>query len=345
MSSLLNKRFIKRSIWTLTIILLLINIVAIFHSYKFTHFSQKKILKTKDPAILTSGQKLSTLIFGVNNPRPTNDIYPSRKYETIILKSNKNIECWYIPTLHPKGTVIIYHGFSGNKSSMLDKADKFLDMGYNTLLVDFMGSGGSEGIQTTIGYFEAEQVKSSFNYLIEKGETNIYLFGTSMGAVAIMKAINDFDLKPTGIILECPFGSMYKTVCARFRLMNAPAFPMAGLLVFWGGLQNGFWAFGHNPIRYAKRISCPTLILYGAEDKKVSKTEIDEIYSNLKGKKQLKIYELAGHENILDKYQIKWKQDVQLFMYSKGGTAANRAVHRALSCNSTSAFVRPGVSN
>ena len=79
---------------------------------------------------------------------------------------------------------------------MLDKSEIFLELGYNTFLVDFMGSGGSEGNQTTIGFLEAEQVETSFNYLKNKGEKNILLFGTSMGAVAIMKAIHDFDLKP-----------------------------------------------------------------------------------------------------------------------------------------------------
>jgi len=82
---------------------------------------------------------------------------------------------------------------------------------------------------------------------------------------------------------------MYKTVCARFRSMNAPTFPMAGLLVFWGGLQNGFWAFGHNPTEYAKKINCPTLLMYGQQDDKVSRAEIDEIFANLAGQKELKM--------------------------------------------------------
>ena len=110
---------------------------------------------------------------GVSNPRPINEQFPTQKFETILLKSNKEIECWYIPHANENGTVIIYHGFSGHKSSMLDKANQFYDLGYSVLMVDFMGSGGSEGRQTTIGYFEAEQVKTSFEYIHNKGEKNI----------------------------------------------------------------------------------------------------------------------------------------------------------------------------
>jgi len=295
-------------------IFVLMNIVAVFHSYKFTHFVDSKTEKTKDPKKLTIGQKIKTLVFGVSNPRPENKTFPTKDYETIKLKSNKEIESWSINTDNSKGTVILFHGFSGDKSSMLDKADIFLELGYNAFLVDFMGSGGSEGNQTTIGFLEAEQVKTCFEYLTEKGEQNIYLFGTSMGSVAIMKAINDYDINPKGIIIECPFGSMYKTVCARFKTMNAPTFPMAGLLVFWGGLQNGFWAFGHNPTEYAKKINCSTLLLYGAKDEKVSREEIDNIFNNLVGQKKLKIYQEAGHENYLTKYKKEWTQDIKEFL-------------------------------
>lgn len=308
------RKWTRRILWVLMITFVLMNIVAIFHSYKFTHFSNSKTEKTKDPKKLTTKQKVKTLIFGVSNPRPENKSFPKRDYMTIKLNSKKEIECWSIKAEKPKGTVVLFHGFSGDKSDMLDKSEIFLDLGYNTLLVDFMGSGGSAGNQTTIGFLEAEQVKTCFDYLKENGEQNIVLFGTSMGSVAIMKAISDFDIKPHSLIIECPFGSMYKTVCARFKTMNAPTFPMASLLVFWGGLQNGFWAFGHNPTEYAKKINYPTLLLYGAQDEKVSLEEIDNIFNNLAGQKKLKIYQECGHENYLTKYKDEWEQDIQNFL-------------------------------
>lgn len=293
------------------------NVFAVFHSYKFTHYTKSDNEKTKDPKNLTSAEKFKTLFFGISNPRPKNNIFPKRDYKTLILKSNKEIECWSIKRNNSKGTVILFHGYSGNKSSLLENSEVFLNIGYNTFLVDFMGSGGSEGNQTTIGYLEAEQVKTCFDYLTKNGEQNIYIYGTSMGSVATMKAISDLNISPKGIIIECPFGSMYETVCARFKTMNAPIFPMAGLLVFWGGLQNNFWAFGHKPTEYAKKINCPTLLLYGANDDKVSRHEIDNIFKNLKGIKKLVIYPNAGHENYLIKYKDEWTKDIQDFLIIK----------------------------
>ena len=91
---------------------------------------------------------------------------------------------------------------------------------------------------------------------------------------------------------------------------------MAGLLNFWGGVQNGFWAFSHKPTEYAKSIRCPALLLYGEQDEKVSREEIDEIYSNLNCSKKLKTYPLAGHKNYWVLYKQNWIQDIGEFMKS-----------------------------
>ena len=309
-----KRKLVKRFLWVLAIIFILMNISAYFHAYKFTHFSTDDVVKSKEPKDLSTTEKIKILLFGVKNPRPENKKTPAQQFETIKLQSNKLIECWDVKANSTKGTVIIFHGYSGEKSSMLDKSDEFTRLGYSTLLVDFMGSGGSEGNQTTLGYKEADEVKTCFDYLLKKGEKKIYLFGTSMGAVAILKAINDYDINPTAIIIECPFGSMYQTTSARFKLLGVPSFPMADLLVFWGGIQNGFWAFSHKPVNYAKKVKCPTLLLYGEKDERVSKGEIDEIYKNINSKKQLKTYPLAGHENYLSQYKNEWIADVNKFL-------------------------------
>jgi hypothetical protein len=179
------------------------NVVAYFHAYKFTHYTSQTIEKTRKPEQLTFGEKATTLLLGVSNPRPVNSTKPTN-YETIQLQSNKHIECWYLKSAtKAKGTIVLFHGYGGEKSSMIDKATVFDSLQYNVVLVDFMGSGGSEGNTTTIGFKEAVEVKTVYDYLISNGEKNIYLYGTSMGGVAIMKAIKDYHLTPKSIIIYC----------------------------------------------------------------------------------------------------------------------------------------------
>lgn len=312
-----SRKPIKRMMFIAAFIfIILINALAYFQASKFTHFNSSDPDKTKPADELSLYEKASVLLFGVNNPRPRNINKPACTFETVKLKSNKEIECWSIRCDSSKGTVILFHGYSGEKSSMLDKSEVFLHLGYNILMVDFMGSGGSEGNQTTIGFYEAEEVKTAFEYVQQQGEHNIILFGTSMGAVAIMKAQNDYKLKATSIIIECPFATMLETVEARFKTLHIPAFPLANLLVFWGGIQNGFNAFSHKPVEYARNITCPTLLLYGEQDAKVNKQEIERIFNNLQGYKQLRLYPLAGHENYLNRYKKEWTRDVSRFIHS-----------------------------
>ena len=309
----MKKKF--RALFLLLIfVFVLMNVVAAFQAYKFTHFADASKIKTKNAKLLSNSEKIKAIMFGVENPRPITTTYPNLPYKTIKLKSNKTIECWQITADSSKGTIVLCHGYSADKSTMLDKAYEFLKLGYSVLLVDFMGSGGSEGNQTTIGFKEADEVATCYTFLKQQGEKKIFLFGTSMGAVAIIKCINDHDIKPAGILVECPFGTMYKTTCSRFRTLHIPTFPMAGLLDIWGGIENGFSPFSFSPIKYAKKIHCPTLLMYGEQDEKVSSAEIDDIFANLQGPKMLKKYPLAGHDNYLLRYKQQWIADVRTFL-------------------------------
>lgn len=305
----------KRNIFgSVVLAIVVLNIIAFFHAYKFTHFSDDNKKRT-DPKELTFFGKLETLAFGVDNPRPMNTNKPARPFKTLVIPHETDtIECWYVPVESSKGTVLIFHGYAGNKSQMVKESNQFNELGYGTLLADFLGSGGSTGNNTTIGFYESDQVKTVFDFVKANNGERIIMFGTSMGAVAIMKSIYDYQLDPELIILECPFGDMLETVQARFRIMNAPVFPMSHLLTFWGGFQNNFNAFAHNPSEYAKKIEVKTMLLYGMQDDRVSLEETELIFKNLAGPKELKLYPDAGHESILMKYRDEWIQNVQTFL-------------------------------
>lgn len=140
-----DKKKLKRQGWLILIAFVLLNIVACFHAYKFTHFTNNPGVKTK-ALNLGFAEKIKALFFEINNPRPVNSSTPIWIFETVNIQSNKKIECWFLKADSAKGFVILFHGYGGEKSSMLDKADEFLNVGYNTLVVDFMASGDTRVI-------------------------------------------------------------------------------------------------------------------------------------------------------------------------------------------------------
>ncbi|NJR40440.1 MAG: hypothetical protein HC781_18420 [Leptolyngbyaceae cyanobacterium CSU_1_4] len=85
------------------------------------------------------------------------------------------------------------------------------------------------------------------------------LYGASMGAVAVMRAVAIEKIEPVALILESPFDRLLNTVRHRFEVMGIPSFPSAELIVFWGGVQLGIDGFNHNPVDYARSIDCPRI--------------------------------------------------------------------------------------
>lgn len=320
------KKIRKALISLITILFIIINIMAYNHAFKFTHLKEndeKTYQEIIKPENLSFSGKLKTLFFGVQNFKSKITQYPIDTFETITINSNKKLEGWLIKSSKKnqkkiKGIVILFHGYRGNKSSLINYSNEFNQKGYITLLIDFMGSGHSGGNQTTIGFKESENVKSAFEYIQSTYQNKeIILFGHSMGAVAIMKSIVDYNLKPDKIIIQCPFGSMKKTVQQRFKAMGIPSFPLAELLIFYGGLQNGFNAFKHQPTAYAKKITVPSLLIYGEQDKRVTRNEIDLIYQNLAGKKEQLILNKSGHDDYLKESYEEWTKKVDAFIIEK----------------------------
>jgi pimeloyl-ACP methyl ester carboxylesterase len=96
--------------------------------------------------------------------------------------------------------------------------------------------------------------------------------------------------------------------------MGLPAFPGAHLLVFWGGVQNGFSGFKYNPAAYATQVQCPVLILHGAEDPRVTVDQAQAILQNLNGSKQFEQFDGVGHESYFEAQPDKWQRIILDFL-------------------------------
>lgn len=214
-----------------------------------------------------------------------------------------------------QGVVLLFPPYGASKQALLAPSKVFHELGYDALLVDFRGVGGSSGSDTTLGMREAKDVAQAVGYVQQKWAGRpIFLYGASMGSVAAMRAIAQEGVAPTAVILESPFDRLLNTVRHRFTAMGIPSFPGAELIVWWGGWQQGINGFAHNPVEYARDIKCPVLLMYGEYDKRVSLEEVKSILDALPDRKQLAVFSAVGHGSLASDDPQKWKQQVQQFL-------------------------------
>ncbi len=296
-----------------------------FQAYNFTHF-YTGVAKPKKPEEMSTKEKLSAVFLGIKYPRAIvvdslhipHQIIHLKTEDGLILEAWENVavtDSSGIAKFGTKGTVILFHGHGNCKSGIIKEAEAFYNFGYNVLMVDFRNHGNSEGDVCTIGYLESKDVKAAYDYVIAKGEKNIVFYGISLGAAAVMKSIYDYNIKPTKIILEMPFGSLYDAVKGRLRTFHLPVEPMSSLLTFWGGMEQRFWAFNHNPWDYASKINCPVLLQWGMNDLRVTEEETNHIFKNLAShRKEFIKYVHCGHESLCKKENLKWIKTVEDFL-------------------------------
>ncbi|MEM9774984.1 MAG: alpha/beta fold hydrolase [Chloroflexota bacterium] len=297
------------------------NWVAFNHAKRMTQFVPTGD-RTKSPEDLSTIEKLPLLIFGITVPRPQNDQTPADlglMHQIVMIESDQHqLEGWHIQaTKAPSlGTVILLHGYSASKTQLLTETLAIHEMGYDALLVDFRGSGGSTGNETTIGYAEAEDVAAAFQFTVDQNLPQpVFLYGVSMGGAAVMRAVATTEIEPNGIIVEAVFDEMLTTVENRFDTMGVPAFPAAQLLVFWGGVQHGFNGFEHNPADYAEQIEVPVLMLHGSNDPRATLAEGQHIFDRLAAEqKTIIIFDGAEHESTIGVDPDLWQQSVRSFL-------------------------------
>ena len=310
------KKLLKFIFKTLLVLFVLVNVVIAFHAYKFTHIYERNEITVKSNTDKTGWDKASEILFGVKVTKQQNTA-PDTAFETVILttKDGIKLEAWYFKTnASAKGTVILFHGRISKKSAVLDESAGFRQLGYNTLLVDFRAHGNSGGNTCTVGYYETEDVKLAYDYIKNKTENNIVLWGISMGAATITKAMADYKLQPSKIILEMPFATLMQAAEGRIKMMGLPPQPLASMLGFWGSVERGIWVFSVKPAEYARDITVPTLLQWGKNDPRVQEEETNLIYKNLAGKKQLVVYQNSAHESLCDSEHEKWMASVSHFL-------------------------------
>lgn len=287
-----------------------LNLLARRHARLMLHFAPGPARERSTERSFVA--RLRLLVMGETIPRPESDIEPVAlapdcQSLQIGVSSDVKLAAWYCDRGPTTPLVMLFHGYSVDKTALLAEAQAFLELGASVILVDFRGSGGSSASYTTIGWLEADDVAAVFAFAKKTLiHTRHLCFGQSMGAVAIMRAIACADIEPDAVILEAIFDRLLNTVRNRFRVLHVPAFPAAELLTFWGGHQWGFNGFRHNPVEYAAHLTCPVLMMHGDQDDRARHSEARRVAAALQIPPTFVTFVGAGHESYLALDRERW---------------------------------------
>lgn len=114
------------------------------------------------------------------------------RYEAITFTTHDQLTLagWYIPPRNG-ATIILLHGYGGNRMGMLNHAQILAERGYGVLLYDLRAHGESQGALRSWGWLDVGDVTSAVAYLRTRSEVDprrIGAMGVSIGGQIALRA-------------------------------------------------------------------------------------------------------------------------------------------------------------
>jgi pimeloyl-ACP methyl ester carboxylesterase len=243
-----------------------------------------------------------------DNPDMTDCASQGVKAGTEVVTSDGiHIAGWYVPAADGAGptapTVVLVHGFAGNKSGILRYGEALHDA-FNLVAFDERNGGRSTGTQTTIGLLEQRDVLAIVDWLERtKHPSQIGLLGNSMGASA---AINEARHDPR--IVALALDSMHTRIVYQFeqrlKANGHPAYPGTWATFFGTWLRTGLDFGAADPIDALADIgSRPILLTHGTADREDLPARTQALYDEAKAMGmdiELHWCAGAGHGHVVD---------------------------------------------
>lgn len=187
------------------------------------------------------------------------------------------------PECPQKGTIVVLHGLSDRKESMMAVAEAFADSGYLTVVPDLRAHGESGGRYTTLSYREKQDQVALLNYLAGRGADvdHVGVLGGSLGAaIAIQWAAIDPRVK--SVVAVAPFAELRTELDYLYRRHDIGEWK-AELLEAAAQQQGHFRVEDVSPLRAMRSLQTPVYLAHGYQDKLIPVTESERLYAAARG--------------------------------------------------------------
>jgi fermentation-respiration switch protein FrsA (DUF1100 family) len=222
-------------------------------------------------------------------------------YENVAFSSTDGVRLagWFIPAKDSRAVIIACHGYSANRSMLLDHIAFLHRAGFNVLTFDFRALGESEGEICSIGYHEVKDALGAVAYLQQREDTRhspVGILGTSMGgAVALMATAQSPDIR--AVVADSPYASLDRAVTQRFRGFVGFAGGALSLPTCWFGERMlGANTVTVSPLQQVSQISPrPLLLIHGTNDRRILPEDSQLLFAAAAEPKELWLIQGARH--------------------------------------------------
>lgn len=132
-------------------------------------------------------------VYATNAPHPAPTMSSPAQhgiyFEDIALTTEDGVtlSAWYVEGDNGSG-VVMFHGAGSTKANVLEHAALLAEEGYSLVLLDARGHGASDGPIMDWGWYAASDAAPAIEFLDERVEGRIGLFGLSMGGESAITA-------------------------------------------------------------------------------------------------------------------------------------------------------------
>ncbi|MFN6568755.1 alpha/beta hydrolase [Dendronalium sp. ChiSLP03b] len=225
-------------------------------------------------------------------------------YLPVLTKSGtvEHIHGWWIESNQPDARVLLYlHGNGINIGANISHTNRFYQLGFSVLLIDYRGYGRSEGLFPNEKRVYQDAV-TAWNYLVHQCQippNQIFLYGHSLGgAITIDLAVKLPEV--AGLIVESSFTSIRELIAYRnlFQI-----FPVDLILT-----QR------FESIKKLPQLKTPVLIIHGTADSTVPSFMSQKLYAAAPEPKTLILVPGAEHNDVAVVAETEYLQWVKSFV-------------------------------
>lgn len=241
------------------------------------------------------GLSLLQFLVSIHPPRYSDGLTPDQlglDYENVSFNTSDQIRIagWLISSPHPKGTVIIGHGYPFDKSNIFPVA-RFLYPDYNLLFYDHRYFGESSGWISTVGVKEPEDVKAALRFVRKRFKDKpVALYGFSLSASSMLMA----QPKVNAIIADSAYAELDNMIVRVYSMFGPVKLPFVLVTKFFARVFLGTQTKDISPAKAVEKSKIPILVIHGDKD---SQIPVENAYALKESNPDINLWIVKGSDH------------------------------------------------